>query len=161
MHYLISKDSAGTIALANGDLYSFEVVPVGDYGAVNLVIISDTEPTAATIQSAIDARVNSARILAIKEEAQRRIYAILPQWRQANLTAGSVYLQSLKTNDIAARQLWIAGGSIPLNEPAPTFGAAEQAQWNGMLALYGRTKAIRTHSDALEADPNLIPNWPE
>lgn len=160
MHYLISQDIAGPIALANGERYSFAIVPVANYGEANLVIISDIAPTAATIQTAINARANAKRILAIKAEAQDRIYAILPQWKQANLTASSVYLQSLKSNDTANRQAWIASGSNVLTEPAKTYTATEEAQWNGMLVLFARTKAIRTHSDALEADPNLTPAWP-
>lgn len=80
----------------------------------------------------------------IKAEAQQRILARLPQWRQNNATARAVELISL--------------------------GEASGPEWEALQAAWGWVKATREHSNALEAqaaqaeDPmafDFTAGWPE
>lgn len=69
----------------------------------------------------------------VKTEAMRRILAILPEWKQRNLTAQAVVLAA---------------------KGAANWTAEEQAAWEAGTALWGRIVAIRTASDVIEAmDP--------
>ena len=69
----------------------------------------------------------------VKAEAQRRILAILPEWRQRNLTAQAAILAE------KGRANWTK---------------AETDAWTAGRALWDRINAIRAASDALEAlDP--------
>lgn len=93
-----------------------------------------------------------AKIAEVKAEAQRRIYLVAPQWKQANLTA-------------RAAELALQGG--PAN-------AQEIAEMAAGVALWTRIKALRVASNAIEAeigamtdaqdvvtfDP-LAADWPE
>lgn len=81
------------------------------------------------------------RVASIKTEAQARIYAIAPQWKQANFTARSVELTYLKVSR--------------------TLTAEEQSEWDAMTAIWDRVKAIRAHSGELEVDERLKSSWPE
>lgn len=67
---------------------------------------------------------------AVKAEAQRRIYAILPDWKQRNLTA-------------RAAELAIKGQA--------NWTPEEQAEVTAGQAVWDQIKAIRAASDALEA----------
>lgn len=73
----------------------------------------------------------------VKAEAYRRIVAILPEWKQRNLTARAVEL-SMK----------VAGGS--------SLTIDEQAEWDAGSALWQRIKVIRAKSDEIEG-MNPIP----
>lgn len=82
----------------------------------------------------IAAEMDDAVLLAvrrIKSLAQARIYAFLPAWKQANLTARAVEL----TPKV------IAG----------TLTKGETAEFAAMQAAWARVKAIRAFSNGLEA----------
>lgn len=69
----------------------------------------------------------------VKEEAQRRILEVLPEWRQRNLTA--------RAAELAAK-----GQS--------NWTPEEQAEWDAGQILWDKIKVIRAASDALESmDP--------
>jgi len=95
-------------------------------------------------------RVRESRISKAKTDAYNRIAAILPEWKQCNLTARAVELQAMG---------------------AENWTAEEQAEWEAGQALWNQIKQVRTATDAfevaiaLEADPAaaavLQPNWPE
>ena len=74
-----------------------------------------------------------------KAEAQRRIYAIAPQWRQANMTARAMELAEKRLNQKALTQ-------AELDEIASGFG------------LWNKIKTIRTASDLIEADIDATPD---
>jgi len=74
-----------------------------------------------------------ATVEMVKEEAQRRIYEILPDWKQRNLTA-------------RAAELAIKG--------VQNWSLEEQAEVAAGQALWDQIKVIRAKSDELEAmDP--------
>lgn len=79
----------------------------------------------------------------IKAEAHRRILAIVPMWKQNNLTAVAL--------DIKTKA-----------EPS----AQDLARLAAIQSIWDRVVAIRTHSDTLEANPPPVAqlsaaNWPE
>ncbi len=74
------------------------------------------------------------RITAIKSEAQERIYAIVPAWKQTNLLARSIELR-----DIKEERAWTT---------------EEAAQDAGIKALWAAVKAVRSASDTAEAAVN-------
>lgn len=70
----------------------------------------------------------------VKEEAYKRIVAILPEWKQRNLTARAAELAA-----ILAERSWT-------NE--------ERAEWGDGQAIWDQIKAIRAASNEIEAmDP--------
>lgn len=78
----------------------------------------------------------------IKDEAHRRILAIVPMWKQNNFTAVAL---DIKTKD------------------SPT--AEDQAKLAAIQSIWDRVVAIRAYSDTLEANPPpvaelAIQNWP-
>ena len=75
-------------------------------------------------------------IFEVKAEAQNRIYNILPEWKQRNLTA-------------RAAELAIKGQA--------NWTPEEQAEYDAGQALWDQIKAIRAASDALEL-MNPIPD---
>ena len=74
-----------------------------------------------------------SKIAETKAEAQRRIYAIVPQWKQANLTARLGELHDKRLNGVA-------------------LTSAEQNEVTAGFALWDKAKAIRAASDLIEAD---------
>lgn len=69
----------------------------------------------------------------VKSEAERRILALCPEWRQRNLTAQAVVLAK---------------------KGATNWTTEEQAAWDAGEALWTQIKAIRDASDVIEAmDP--------
>jgi len=74
----------------------------------------------------------------VKAEAQRRIYAILPDWKQRNLTA-------------RAAELAIKGQA--------NWTTQEQAEYTAGQAVWDQIKAIRAASDALEAMDPIPANY--
>lgn len=100
-------------------------------------------PTAAEIEAARKPAALAMVSQRIKEEARQRILAVLPEWKQANATARAVEL-------VAA-------------------GQASGPEWEAMQASWGWVKAVRQHSNALEAqaaeldDPtslDITAGWP-
>lgn len=91
-----------------------------------------------------NAMILAGKISAIKAEANRRILAICPEWKQRNLTA-------------QAAQLAKKGES--------NWTVEETQAWADGEALWLRIAAIRAASDALEASPpdNVQDDqyWPE
>ena len=73
----------------------------------------------------------AAQIVAVKTEAGRRIVAIIPEWKQRNLTA-------------RAAMLGIKGVS--------NWTSSEQDEFDAGLLLWGQVDAIRTRSDVIEID---------
>lgn len=123
------------------------------------VVDADTPEEAAAAQAFLDAwddvAVARARAkAAVKAEAGRRIEAFAPLWRQSNLIARGVELTDKR----------VAGTITP----------AEEAEAAALRSLFGRIKAIRAASDAIEAglddegdayalygfDPAMA-DWPE
>lgn len=77
-------------------------------------------------------------VAAVKEEAQRRILEILPEWKQRNLTA-------------RAAELAIKGVS--------NWTPEEQAEYEAGQAIWNQIKAVRAASDALEAQSPIPENF--
>jgi hypothetical protein len=76
------------------------------------------------------AEARAALVARVKADAHTRIVAICPEWRQRNLTARAVLLAD------KGRANWTAD---------------ELAAWDAGRALWDRVAAIRTASDAIEA----------
>lgn len=77
-----------------------------------------------------EAREYAAKVAAIKQEANRRIVAICPEWKQRNLTAQAAQLAKKgETN----------------------WTQAEAGAWTAGEALWAQIAAIRAASDAIEA----------
>lgn len=76
------------------------------------------------------AAARAARVASIKAEANRRILAIVPEWKQRNLTAQAAQLAE------RGRENWTA---------------EELAAWNAGLAIWAQVAAVRAASDAIEA----------
>lgn len=92
------------------------------------------------------------KIAETKNEAQRRIYADVPHWKQHNLTARSVELMKK-----------VQEGGVLTPE--------ENAEFSAGLSVWDRVKAIRVASNLIEqdiaasADPKSFdvkrsPRWP-
>lgn len=87
----------------------------------------------ATLLPGHQAVIRLGKVLQTKAEAQRRIYVLVPQWKQANLTARLVELHQKRLD----------------------FGVLTQAEQDEVTvgqALWNRVKAIRAASDLIEAD---------
>lgn len=86
-------------------------------------------------------------IAEVKAEAQRRIYAIVPAWKQANLTARTAELLRIRLD-------------------AGSWTAQETAEINAINAIWDKAKALRAYSDTLEASilaggsPDIMASWP-
>lgn len=84
--------------------------------------------------------------LAIKKKAGEVILSVLPEWKQRNILARIAELRDIQD-------------SRPLT-------ADEQAEKDAALAVWASIKAIRSHSDLLEADVDagkvvdLESGWP-
>jgi hypothetical protein len=94
-----------------------------------------------------------AKIAEIKAEAQRRIFLIAPQWKQANLTA-------------RAAEMALGGGPQDPSEAAEV--AAGTAIWNRIKALRAASDEIETRLagltdvvDVVAFDVVDAPEWPE
>jgi hypothetical protein len=85
------------------------------------MIIKNTKPSAEHLRA--------LHSVAVKAEAARRIVAILPEWKQRNLTAQAAILAE------KGRANWTAD---------------ELAAWEAGAALWARVAAIRAASDAIE-----------
>ena len=69
---------------------------------------------------------------AIKAEAGKRILLVAPEWKQRNLIARAVELRDIMDDR------WLT--------------AADQGEKDAAAVVWGQIKAIRAHSDSLEAD---------
>lgn len=79
------------------------------------------------------ARPQAGTAAAVKAEAARRILAILPEWKQRNLTARAAELAKIGEAN---------------------WTQAEADEWAAGQALWDQVKAIRAASDNIEAmDP--------
>ena len=74
-----------------------------------------------------------------KEEASRRIVAIVPEWKQVNLAARAAELSKLR-----AERAWTA---------------EEAAEWDAGQAIWDQVKALRRASDRIEADIAAAMDW--
>ena len=83
-----------------------------------------------------------ATIAQIKGEAGRRIFALVPAWQQANMTARTL-------------ELTLLHGTSPASWPAP-----EQAEHSAYQEIWTAVKAIRSHSNTLELDPPTLAALP-
>lgn len=83
-------------------------------------------PTDAQIAAAALPAAQAAKRSAIKQAARQVILARYPEWMQANLTARAVELVSL--------------------------GELTGPEWQRMQSIWAWIKAVRSHSDLLEAD---------
>ena len=103
-------------------------------------------PTDAEIAAAALPAAQAAKRSAIKQAARQVILARYPEWMQANLTARAVELVSL--------------------------GQLSGPEWARMQSIWAWIKAVRAHSDLLEADVAacttveavegiVIGGWPE
>lgn len=80
----------------------------------------------------------------VKREAERRILAIVPEWKQRNLTAQAAILAK---------------------KGEANWTTEEQAAWDAGEAIWTQIAAIRAASDAIEAmdpipDPVTWGGWP-
>ena len=93
-------------------------------------VVSDTQ-YAALLAAQTDWL--KTKIAEVKVEAQQRIFIVLPQWKQANLTArlGEFHEQRL------------SGGTLTVGE---------QSEVTAGFVLWSKVKAIRAASDLIEAD---------
>ena len=89
------------------------------------------------------AELEAQRIAAIKAEAQRRIYAIAPDWKQANATARGLELSDKKHSG--------------------TLTAAEQTEESEIRAMWDAIKAIRAASNDAEQAETAVADivWPQ
>ena len=107
-------------------------ITLGGMKRVSGALVFDANLLAA--DKAIRVSTDSARkILQTKVEAQRRIYVLAPQWKQANLTARMVELHQKRLDLVL-------------------LTAAEQAEVTASQALWDKVKAVRAASDLIEAD---------
>ncbi len=120
----------------------FLVIDRGEGQTIAVWKLPDPQPTQAELETAWAAVQDVPRKMEIKAEARKRILTRYPEWKQANMTA--------RFTELLDKQL---GGQ--------SLTAEETAEKTALLAAWAWVKSVREHSDALEADPNLAPNWPE
>lgn len=108
----------------------------------NGVFVSSDDQAVQAIIDAYDpvADHRTAKIAEVKAEAQQRIYAVVPAWKQTNLLAQAALL-----ND-KGRGRW---------------SAQELAAWNAGQALWAQVASIRAASDQIEADIAAMTDWQE
>ncbi len=111
----------------------------------NLTAAEETKKTQDEALSA--SKEELSRPKRVKDEARRRILAIYPVWKQANLTARAVELVELKHDNT-------------------TWTVDEQTEADVIQAIWDWVKSVRTASDDLEAQ-NPVPvdfiddkHWP-
>lgn len=105
----------------------------GVYDKISRIVGDDTiewigDPV--DISGFIAAEIRSNLTAETKAEANRRILAILPEWKQRNYTARAVEK--------------VAAGEVGDDE------------WNAMQTAWQQIKAIRVASDAIEAEINAL-----
>ncbi len=108
------------------------VIEKGHPRALNIDV---DESRRADVQAVLDAHIPffghaDRKIAETKAEANRRILAILPEWKQRNYTARAVEM--------------VAAGEIGDDE------------WNAMNAAWTAIKAVRVASDTIEAEISTL-----
>jgi hypothetical protein len=101
-------------------------VGVSDLGNGRFEVAFADGTTRLATDAEVLAAAQAAKRTAIKTAARQTILARCPEWMQANLTARAVELVSL--------------------------GETSGAEWQRMQSIWGWIKAVRAHSDLLEAD---------
>lgn len=96
------------------------------------IVVSQNQ---VTITNSAVRRSVPDQIMAVKAEAQRRIYAIYPQWKQANMTARAVEL---------------------VRKGETNWTAEEQSEAAALDAAWAWIKSVRVASGAIE-EMNQIP----
>lgn len=89
------------------------------------------------------ASMKAERIEGIKLEARNRILAVLPEWKQANITARQGELHRIEVGLMRDDQ----GGLVPQR----SLTQEEIAELAAIANAWAFVKATRVHSDALEA----------
>lgn len=126
-----------------GLVKAIEAAGITLYATPEGEVCSDPQ-VAQDIIDAFDLNAHLADVLVPKIKAKARdvILSRLPEWKQANMTARAVELVGA--------------------------GQASGAEWDAMQALWAWVKAVREHSDALEAQALASPQtvdieagWPE
>lgn len=100
-------------------------------GVLTVPGVAQTALAAALAAYDHRAAMLAAKVAAVKAEAGRRILAIIPDWQQRNLTARAAVLAA---------------------KGQANWTADEAAEWSAGQALWNRANAIRTASNAIEAD---------
>jgi len=90
-------------------------------------------PEKVVISYAVRLIDEDARVKLVKEEARKRILALYPEWKQANMTARAVELLDI----------FRLNGEWTLEETA---------EYEAIKAAWAQIKAIRAASDAVEAE---------
>lgn len=90
------------------------------------------------------AAIPGEKIIATRAEAQRRIFARYPQWKQANMQA-----QHAKLAAVASGAYYTPDGSL---QPARPLTAEETASIVSFSAALAWIESVRSVSDAIEAD---------
>ena len=132
--------SLGTV-LDHGETGTIYRVQLPD-GTVRAVEANGTPSPEAVEYDIENPPVQLATAADIKAEAGRRILLIAPSWKQSNMIARVLELTNAHGSDPAT---W------------PTEAQAERATYD---ALWQSIKAIRAHSDALEAAPPPLADLP-
>ena len=143
MKIFASYDGDGNIVAFN-NLESADKMPPGE---TYIEITKEQQeryfqdPTTCRVQNGVlvdnyvdpnlEAMLEEGRVQSIKQEAERRILAIAPEWKQRNMLARSAELADKK-------------GSGPLTPD-------EIAEENAMRAVWAQIKEIRRKSDLAEA----------
>lgn len=93
---------------------------------------SDPEPTQAEIDAAALPAAQAHKLAAIRAEAKQRIEARYPDWLQRNMTARSAEL-------------------IDIRATVGSLTAEEEAERQGIKAIWTAIKSVRAASNAAEA----------
>jgi hypothetical protein len=111
----------------------------------NGVFVAEDEIGAQALIDTFDpvAAVVPLKVAAVKAEAQRRIFAIMPAWKQSNLMAQAL-------NDI-----------IDHGQDATARPADQKATKVAADAAWGKIKAIREASNVIEAKLLAMTKWQE
>ena len=143
---MLPSNTASVLAFMGYADTDYDAVGLFD-GSIALYWKSDKpRPTDAEIAAAALPAAQAAKRAAIKQAARQTILARYPEWMQANLTARAVELVSL--NELSG------------------------PEWAKMQSIWAWIKAVRAHSDLLEADVAacttvdavegiVIGGWPE
>lgn len=123
---------------AGWQLIEIDEVPalLSNFKGIDGIIVEKSQAELDAESAATAALEQAAKVAAIKQEANRRIVEICPEWKQRNLTA-------------QAAQLAKKGEA--------NWTQAEASAWDAGEALWTQIEAIRSASDEIEAmDPQPV-----